>query len=769
MDIPVLTLISVVTYLNWTSVCIIFDHKTERNGRKPVRLVSSFSKAAQENDKPAMICAYNKFMGGVDLADMMTESYNDGRKTLKVWKKVVFNRMHRMVINAYILYQQNTSVNPKLSRLVFTQKLIEDLAKDHMMQRNENQDNRQHKNKNGIRKLPGHREKDCDVCSDRNGYGVEGGVCKHEAIQLHKGLSKIGTFGVIYRIEEVTSFKIDVLSNTTFKDASDILNFIVLCKWETSRQFLKQPFDYDRKNPFRNSLLHYSRWLVGIFHTSTDVTSCPSDSGIEFDNLAFIQYNLSSEGEHHRNYTPWIDNNNCKRVSIETLMWSNDRKRKLTTVGYVYFNGSLYLQKDIFPNVKFGFNQRRLLISLLPEVDLVAAPLATDAHRETVSDFTLPYYYEKSGIIIKKPDPSYSTKLFDPLNPMVYICIGISLPVSTFFLFLFEKFNPFYRNVASRMKMRGLHHFSDSFFYMYGALFCQGGEHVAASSAGRTLLSCWWLFCIIMVATYSGNFVAFLTVTKETLPFKDVEGLVEQSTYKWGIAGATIFETILKNSELPERKKIWNGILKFNQSDPSVLNSDPAEQIRKVRGGKYAYIGDRTYLDMAIGESCDMSVISPADFHTLLIALPLPSNSPFLKVFSDEIVSIVEGGLIQIWLRKALPKLEKCEDTSVTVAKSISVLEFQFAFYIIGIGLIIAFLSLIYEHIKRKFYQCTVTRSRRRNGQRTTTYVKDINPITEFYSNINGVNETPIQLAIRRQIPYNLRSTENKRNKDINY
>ncbi|CAC5391372.1 unnamed protein product [Mytilus coruscus] len=36
----------------------------ERNGRKLVRLISSFSKAAQENDKPAMICsAYNKFMG----------------------------------------------------------------------------------------------------------------------------------------------------------------------------------------------------------------------------------------------------------------------------------------------------------------------------------------------------------------------------------------------------------------------------------------------------------------------------------------------------------------------------------------------------------------------------------------------------------------------------------------------------------------------------------------------------------------------------------
>ncbi|XP_063399305.1 glutamate receptor ionotropic, kainate glr-3-like [Mytilus trossulus] len=389
---------------------------------------------------------------------------------------------------------------------------------------------------------------------------------EHEALQLQEGLSNIGTFGVIYRMEEVTSYNIDVLSKTTFKNAPDTLNFIVLCRLSTSRQFLKQPFDYERKNPFRNSLLHYSRWLVGLFYNSTDVKSWPSASGIEFDNVAFIQYNLYSEDEQHRNYTAWMNKNNCSRkrgVSIETLMWSNDRKRRLTTVGYVYINGSLILPKDIFPNVKFGFNQRRLLISLLPwkpyvekdevtneykglsidllkelsrrlnftyhlisppdgkwgvasgnntwnglfgqlqrrEIDLVAAPLAIDAHKETVSDFTLPYYYEKSGIIIKKPDPSYSTKLFDPLNPMVYICIGISLPVTTFFLFLFEKLNPFYKNVAGRMKIRGLHHFSDSFFYMYGALFCQGGEHMAASSAGRTLLSCWWLFCIIMVAT----------------------------------------------------------------------------------------------------------------------------------------------------------------------------------------------------------------------------------------------------------------------------
>lgn len=49
-----------------------------------------------------------------------------------------------------------------------------------------------------------------------------------------------------------------------------------------------------------------------------------------------------------------------------------------------------------------------------------------------------------------------------------------------------------------------------------------------------------------MVATYSGNFVAFLTVSKEKLPFSNIEQMVTQTEYKWGTPGATIYETIFK-------------------------------------------------------------------------------------------------------------------------------------------------------------------------------------------------------------------------------
>ena len=61
------------------------------------------------------------------------------------------------------------------------------------------------------------------------------------------------------------------------------------------------------------------------------------------------------------------------------------------------------------------------------------------------------------------------------------------------------------------------------------------------SVTGRTFLSLWWLFSIITMATYSGNLIAFLTVNKEVLPFKDIVSMVAQSSYAWGTIGGSSY------------------------------------------------------------------------------------------------------------------------------------------------------------------------------------------------------------------------------------
>jgi hypothetical protein len=97
-----------------------------------------------------------------------------------------------------------------------------------------------------------------------------------------------------------------------------------------------------------------------------------------------------------------------------------------------------------------------------------------------------------------------------------------------------------------------------------------GGVHLPESTAGRTLISCWWLTCIIIVGTYCGNLIAFLTVTKERPPFNSLQEMNDlKDTYKWGTLGGTAWETTFPvkyfflhtdvlNNDLTESCKYFN-------------------------------------------------------------------------------------------------------------------------------------------------------------------------------------------------------------------
>ena len=67
------------------------------------------------------------------------------------------------------------------------------------------------------------------------------------------------------------------------------------------------------------------------------------------------------------------------------------------------------------------------------------------------------------------------------------------------------------------------------------------------SFAGRTLVCSWWLFAIVIVGTYSGNLIAFLTVTKDKPPFETLNEMADQKgTYKWGLQGGTNREYVFE-------------------------------------------------------------------------------------------------------------------------------------------------------------------------------------------------------------------------------
>ncbi|KAI4481552.1 hypothetical protein M0802_013949 [Mischocyttarus mexicanus] len=99
-------------------MCSFRDKKSKPN---PVILISSNADTENvtikkkkgnfeyEKVKPSVIDDHNKYMGGVDESDKMLYVYLDEQRTLKYWKKVVFNIFGRMALNSYILYVSNTT------------------------------------------------------------------------------------------------------------------------------------------------------------------------------------------------------------------------------------------------------------------------------------------------------------------------------------------------------------------------------------------------------------------------------------------------------------------------------------------------------------------------------------------------------------------------------------------------------------------------------------------------------------------------------------
>ncbi|OWF52486.1 Glutamate receptor ionotropic, kainate 2 [Mizuhopecten yessoensis] len=334
------------------------------------------------------------------------------------------------------------------------------------------------------------------------------------------------------------------------------------------------------------------------------------------------------------------------------------------------------------------------------DVDLVAAPLSITMQRERVMDFIHPFFHDHSEVLIQKPDPQ-ETKwrtLIDPYSDTVIISIGLSLPLASLVLVALENISPVYSGDEREPNGSDLNSFLGSFWYLFGALLTQGGKYTPNAMSSRLFVGMWWLFCIISLATYSGNLIASLTVSKEKLPFKSLKEMVSQERFIWGTFGGTVFVTMFQESVIPEYNAIWRGMVRFNATDPSVLNKNPDQHMQKVLGGNYAYIAAKSEVDTQMTKQCGLATIDEKFLH-MQYAFGVPNNSPYTDIFSLKTMKILESGLMNVWERKWWSRQKMCYEATWDQHKVIDLMDVQSAFYLIGIGIVLASLVIGVEWI----------------------------------------------------------------------
>lgn len=78
-----------------------------------------------------------------------------------------------------------------------------------------------------------------------------------------------------------------------------------------------------------------------------------------------------------------------------------------------------------------------------------------------------------------------------------------------------------------------------------------GGMYLPRTDSGRIIVGTWWLVVLVVVTTYCGNLVAFLTFPKMEIPVNTVGQLVNhEHGFTWSIRSNTYLEAYLKVSKL---------------------------------------------------------------------------------------------------------------------------------------------------------------------------------------------------------------------------
>ena len=125
-------------------------------------------------NKPSSVETYNKNMGGTDLAGQCFQYYTHKHRSMKWWKRVLFNMLDICLLNATVVFNSIAS-NQKMSTLEFRISVIEGLLLG--WKRSTTQRGQRHSKINiaagGIDqahypgKNPSGKKRDCVVCSNR--------------------------------------------------------------------------------------------------------------------------------------------------------------------------------------------------------------------------------------------------------------------------------------------------------------------------------------------------------------------------------------------------------------------------------------------------------------------------------------------------------------------------------------------------------------------------------------------------------------------------
>ncbi|XP_054258118.1 ionotropic receptor 25a-like [Macrosteles quadrilineatus] len=401
------------------------------------------------------------------------------------------------------------------------------------------------------------------------------------------------------------------------------------------------------------------------------------------------------------------------------------------------------------PDNSFGYMDEKgewngMIRELLDKkAEIALSSLYVTAERENVIDYTVPYY-DLVGITILMKKPQTPTSLFKFLTVLeseVWLCILGAYFFTSFLMWAFDRYSPYsYQNNKEKYKEddeQREFNLRECLWFCMTSLTPQGGGEAPKNMSGRLVAATWWLFGFIIIASYTANLAAFLTVSRLDTPVESLEDLSKQYKIQYApLEGSWVQTYFQRMADIEQRfYNIWKK-MSLNTSMSPVERAQLAvwdypisdkytkmwrsmteakfpktleEAVNRVLQSKdssegFAFLGDAIDIKYQALINCELQMVGD-EFSRKPFAIAVQQGSPLKDSFNNAILQLLNQRklekLKEIWWN-GNPERKVCEKPD-DQADGISIHNIGGVFIVIFVGIALACVTLAFEYWWMKY------------------------------------------------------------------
>nr|QKN21273.1 ionotropic receptor [Bactrocera dorsalis] len=370
------------------------------------------------------------------------------------------------------------------------------------------------------------------------------------------------------------------------------------------------------------------------------------------------------------------------------------------------------------------------------ETDFAVTALKMYSEREEVIDYIAPYF-EQTGISIVMRKPVRQTSLFKFMTVLrveVWFSIIAALVGSALMIWLLDKYSPYsYRNnrAAYQYPCREFT-LRESFWFALTSFTPQGGGEAPKAVSGRIMVAAYWLFVVLMLATFTANLAAFLTVERMQTPVQSLEQLARQSRINYTVvegssthqyfinmkfAEDTLYrmwkELTLNVTEDFQRYRIWDYpikeqygtiLLAINGSEPVKNAKEGFRKVNEHENADFAFIHDSSEIKYELTRNCNLTEVGEV-FAEQPYAIAIQQGSHFADELSYALLELQKDRFFEDLKAKYwnMSRIKACSVNEEQEGISLESLGGVFIATLFGLGLAMVTLVLEIIYYRRKY------------------------------------------------------------------